>query len=145
MLVGQAREPLLREQGFSRFTGRTAWRFMTGRIEVANFQSFNSYTADVIGCTTHSFALNQGSCLTVVPDLWEQIKRDSDLLLPQEYQCHFRAPLFRSFEQSELKRRDIWFVDSAGRYLPKAMHDVRMALLSKGNAWFVIRCEASRN
>jgi hypothetical protein len=129
--------PLLREQGFSRFTGRSAWRFEAGRVEVVNFQSFNSYNAGGIGCTTYSVAVNLGTYLTSVPDLWGRLKRDGHgLLLPQEYECHYRAPLQRALRQPELTRRDIWFIDPEGRYLPKAMHDVRMALLSRGAEWF---------
>ena len=129
--------PLLREQSFTYFTPRTAWRFVAGRIEVVNFQSFNAYTAGVIGCTTHSFAVKLGSYITLVPDIRGSVKRRRDALLPQEFQCHLRGSLHRSFAQAELQRRDIWFIDRESRYLSKAIHDVRMLLASEANAWFV--------
>ena len=128
--------PVLRDQGFSRFTARTAWRFSVGRVEVVNFQSFNSYNASVIGCTTHSFSVNLGSYLTTVPDFWRQVKRHGTLLLPQEYQCHLRSHLFRSLHQPELPRRDIWYIGSQGQYLSEAVQDVKGAILSRGVAWF---------
>lgn len=53
--------PMLKEHGFGHFTTRTAWRHDHDRIDVINFQSFNSYQASVIGCTTYSFALRLGS------------------------------------------------------------------------------------
>jgi hypothetical protein len=52
--------PRLKKQGFTEFSARTAWRHSKAKIDVVNFQSFNSYLAGVIGCTTYSFALNLG-------------------------------------------------------------------------------------
>jgi len=41
--------PVLKAQGFARFTARDSWRFHDDRIDVVNFQSFNSYLAGTIG------------------------------------------------------------------------------------------------
>ena len=46
--------PVLRDGGFTRFTPRTAWRYIPTRIEIVNFQSFNSYLAESVGATTYS-------------------------------------------------------------------------------------------
>ena len=56
--------------------------------------------------------------------------------LPREYECQFRGRLSRTFEQPELSRRDIWYVDPEGGYRAKAAHDVRMALTRQGFDWF---------
>ena len=57
----------LRDVGFDRRTARTAWRRWSEGVDVVNFQSFNSYLAGGVGCTTFSFAVNLGTTLDYVP------------------------------------------------------------------------------
>jgi hypothetical protein len=128
--------PALRDIGFETSVGRTAWRHVGDRIHVVNFQSFNSHNAEVIGCTTYSFAVNVGCFLLTIPDLWGRLVSKHGLPLPKEYECPFRGQLFRSLDQPELARRDIWYIDPAGAYLQKSLHDVRMSLLTAGQKWF---------
>jgi hypothetical protein len=130
--------PLLKEVGFSVFTSRSGWRFLNHRIDVVNFQSFNSYHASVMDCTTYSFAVNLGVYPLVIPyDLGEdRMTRKKDRILPQEYQCPFRKHLNRSIPQPESRFPELWYVDPAGRYLPKVLHDVRRVLLRDGIPWF---------
>lgn len=130
--------PFLKDQGFSQFTGRSAWRFHTDRVDVVNYQSFNSYNADVIGCTTYSFALNLGTFFGYIRDQFDrnQNNLENPKFRPAEYLCHFRGGLSRSFWQRQLKRRDIWYIDSKGRVLKKAVHDTRVALSRDGMPWF---------
>src|SRR5438046_2312513 len=61
--------PLLKAEGFDEFTARSAWRFAGLAINVVNFQSFNSYLASSVGCTTFSFALNLGCHFTFLPSV----------------------------------------------------------------------------
>lgn len=60
--------PLLIAARFERSTERTYCRYHVDRIDVINFQSFNSYNAGVLGITTYSFALNIGCYLKYIPD-----------------------------------------------------------------------------
>ncbi len=128
--------PVLQVHGFVAFTERTAWRYRPGRIDVANFQSFNDYLAGGIGCTTYSFALNLGSYLTCVPDDDQPIKHRRGQLAPQEFECHLRCHPHRTISQSELGRTDIWYVDPAGGYLSDVIRDARKVLLEVGLPWF---------
>jgi hypothetical protein len=130
--------PLLKELGFTRFTSRNAWRYHGSMIDVLNLQSFNAYNASVMGCTTYSFAVNLGCYFTDIPHQYEKarIKEERGQLLPAEFDCSFRGRLRRSFAQPECDSREIWFIDPAGRYLEKAVHDVRMALDRDGVPWF---------
>lgn len=59
--------PVLKENGFKVITQRSAWRYNTTRIDVINFQSFNSYLAESVGCTTFSFAVNLGIYFLGIP------------------------------------------------------------------------------
>jgi len=129
--------PLLKERGFQQFTSRYAWRVLGDRVEVVNFQSFSDQKARSLGCTSYSFAVNVGCYLRGIGSspTFPSVAI-SNGKLPREYECHFRGKLTRSFEQPELSRRDIWYVDSQGRYLAKAAHDVRMALARDGLEWF---------
>ena len=67
--------PLLRTHGFVTADARTARRYRGHFIDVVNFQSFNKYLADGIGCTTYSFGLNLGIYVEGSPHETE-LKRD---------------------------------------------------------------------
>lgn len=130
--------PFLKEAGFTRFTGRNSWRYTGSRIDVLNFESFNSYNASVMGCTTYSFAVNLGCYFLYIPDPYGEgrIKARNGELRPPEYQCHFRGSLRRSLAQPEYDSRQVWYIDPDGRYLEKALHDVRMVIARDGLPWF---------
>lgn len=72
-----------------------------------------------------------------IPDQYpNRIVTKNGILFPKEYECPFRGKLMRRLPQHELDRRDIWYIDPDGRYLEKAMHDVRMAIADSGFTWF---------
>jgi hypothetical protein len=127
--------PALQTHGFSVFTTRSAWRYGSDRIEVVNFQSFNSYLAAGLQCTTYSFSLNLGIYLCAVPtDHRPPVRKGHEA--PDEAACHLRRRLERGLEQPELARHEIWYVDPAGAYLSAAVQDARRALLEDGLEWF---------
>src|SRR5262245_56252790 len=102
--------PYLKVAGFSTFSSRTAWRQTTDRVDVVNFQSFNSYLADGIRCTTYSFGLNLGIYLLAIPTFPSSPKTRGSNPTLSVFDCHYRRKLERSFVQPELGRRDIWFI-----------------------------------
>lgn len=54
--------PLLIAAGFVRSTDRTYWRYHVDRVDVINFQSFNSYNAAALGITTVSSKQGTSRC-----------------------------------------------------------------------------------
>jgi hypothetical protein len=125
--------PELEARGFDHFTERTAWRHSRAKIDVVNLQSFNSYLADRVGCTPHSFALNLGCYFPAIPrTAGRPIQQNKSGLLPQEYDSHIRLHLDKSIEQPELKRSSVWFIGTDGRYLPEAIADATKAILERG-------------
>jgi hypothetical protein len=134
--IRQAIRPVLKEAGFNEFAPRTAWRRGPGQIDVVNFQSFNSYNAGVIGCTTYSFSVNLGCFLLEVPPGYPSVETRNGAERPEEYRCHLRGRLHRTILQPELARRDIWYIDPEGAYLAAALEDVRRALLRDAAPWF---------
>ena len=126
--------PLLRSSGFTRFTSRTAWRESGDRIDVVNFQSFNSYLAESVGCTTFSFALNLGCCLAYIPLSFSGGKKRRQF--PAEYECHFRYHLSKSIKQPELPRLNIWLIKERGAYLAESIADAKAVLQRDGIPWF---------
>lgn len=106
--------PLLHDAGFTKFTPRTSWRYSRGKIDVINFQSFNSYLANSAGCTTYSFCVRLGCSFDAIPRR-ERVTRRDGYLRPEEYECHFRLALQKSIKQSSLKRTDVWYVDPTGK------------------------------
>lgn len=129
-------QPLLKEQGFDTFTSRSSWRHGSDRIDVVNFQSFNSYNAEVLGCTTYSFAVNLGVYFSAIPGIVQHIKKKNGRLLPAEYDCHFRRKLLKMFNQHDYTRPDIWYIDPDGMYLDMAIKDVREVMIRSGLPWF---------
>ena len=102
--------PILKDAGFTQFTARTEWRYAGEKIDVVNFQSFNSYLANGVGCTTYSFCGRLGCSFDAIPRS-ERVKRKDGLFRPEEYECHFRRALQKTIRQPNLKRRDVWYVD----------------------------------
>jgi hypothetical protein len=130
--------PYLQDAGFTRRTSRSAWRYAPSRVEVLNFQSYNSYNAGVLGCTTYSFSVNLGVYLCEVPPSHpaNRVKESGGHLVPAEYACHLRRRLQRSFVQPECTQRDIWYIDPAGAYITEALQDVRRVLERDAMPWY---------
>lgn len=130
--------PLMRSLGFNKFTARTAWRHTSHRVEIVNIQSFNSYTADVVGVTTYSFSVNLGSYVTCVPPHFapDRVKREGQVLLPAEYECHLRGSLTRSFGVPETDRSDIWYIGPEAQHLADSVDDVSDQLRTIADPWF---------
>lgn len=128
----------LKEQGFSKFTSRNAWRYRENTIEVVNFQSFNIYLAESIGCTTYSFAVNLGIYFIAIPNEFPNysIKEKDGLLLPYDYDCQLRKNLIKRINQPEIDRRDIWYINETGDNIEITISDVRQELISDGLKWF---------
>jgi len=103
-----------------------------------NFQSFNSYLAGSVGCTTYSFAVNLGCYLTYIPYEWGQdrLKQKDGRLLPKEFQCHLRSKLHKTIPQPEFQRKDIWFIDDDGKFLGPAVFDAANIIANDGLPWF---------
>jgi hypothetical protein len=130
--------PCLREAGFATFTARTAWRHWELGVDVVNFQSFNSYLADGVGCTTFSFSVNLGIHLKYIPYLLgeERLKHKGEYVLPNEYECEIRRPLLKSLEQASLPRRDIWLIEADGNNIVAAVDDARNVIETEAFPWF---------
>jgi hypothetical protein len=130
--------PLLKQLGFTHLDPRSGWRFWDNRIDVVNFQSYNSYHALVLGCTTFSFSVNLGCFLTFVPRdaMQGPMKKKRDLLLPKEYECHFRGRLQPTIDQPGFEAKDIWSIDELGENLDRAIEDAKCALETKASPWF---------
>jgi hypothetical protein len=128
--------PLLRREGFTEFSAKTAWRPTPEQIHVVNYQSFNSYLAERVGCTTFSFALNLGIFFRAVP-LEHPVKKGHDpSFKPQDYHCHFRHRLPKNVEQPVLPRSDIWYVERDGSNLLQCLDDSRTSITREGLPWF---------
>lgn len=128
--------PELKANGFSKFTTRNSWRYRNNIIDVINFQSFNSYNADVMGVTTYSFCLNLGSFHLDIPTQYTNVKNKSGYLCPQEYECHFRGGLDRTIKQKEINRKDIWYIRPDGTNIEKCLNDAKQQIVTKGFEWF---------
>jgi len=128
-------KPLLKKNGFDKWTGRTYWRYHADRIDILDFQSFNSYNAEVIGCTTFSFSINLSCFLRYIPSETE-IKSKDSLLRPIESQGHFRRRLKKGIIQTELETKDIWFVDNHRANLINVMIDCGNQIEKIGLNWF---------
>lgn len=126
----------LKESGFAKRTARTAWRQRHNQIDVINFQSFNSYLAESLGCTTFSFSVNLGTWLMYVPDLTGTLKVKDGRPLPEEYECPFRTQLRKRVHQQEYPRDDVWFVAPDGSNVDQVVGDAATVIEQEGLPWF---------
>jgi len=127
--------PLLRDRGFTSFTSRTAWRDREQLIDVINFQSFNRYNADVLGCTTFSFAVNFSIYLADLPSDHPPAIRNNRLR-PAEYQGHVRRRL-RPTHPRLSKAKDIWLVDEDEHNAENVVAEAAITLADAADSWFV--------
>lgn len=127
--------PLLKTYAFDKFTDRNSWRYSGERIDVINFQSFNSYEAERIGCTTFSFMVNLGCYLTYIPNEFSIEEKDGHLR-PQESECQFRSILNRTYKVWFKKDKELWYLDKNGKNLEKAIEDVKEQIVSVAIPWF---------
>jgi hypothetical protein len=130
--------PFLKANGFNISSGRSFWRHLENKIDVLNFQSFNSYLASKVECTTFSFGVNLGCFYYSIPFQFgnDRLKKKNDLLCPREFECHIRRHLLKNFEQEQLKRRDIWYVKEDGSNLEDVIIDAKGVIISDGLKWF---------
>lgn len=124
----------MKADGFVRFTARTAWRFEPA-LHVVNFQSFNSYTADLLGCTTFSFAVNLGLHFGFMP--WgvstEYVGPERP---PNEAQCILRKPLRRHLPQPDNSDPRFWSVHPTGANVDLCIADALKVVEHEGLPWF---------
>ena len=127
--------PILKENGFEKYTGRTYWRYKRDRIDILNFQSYNSYNAEVMGCTTFSFAVNLATFLNYMPTEIG-IKEKNGLKRPAESNGHFRSSIKKNFKQKEFENENIWFIDDDGKYLTDAVNDCKNQIEKNAFQWY---------
>lgn len=101
-----------------------------------NYQSFNAYLADGVGCTTYSFAVNLGIYFRTIPFEYPVAKGPDPAVKPQEYHCHFHHRLLKTIDQPILLRPTIWYVEPTGSNLLQCIDDSRTAILQEGLPWF---------
>jgi hypothetical protein len=150
----QALWPTLKDVGFNRRTGRTAWRDRGEAVQCVNVQSFNSYLADVIGATTYSFRVNTGVFYSAIVERSPLGAFTQDRARPKEYECHLRKTITKGFAQPNVltksrfgmgkgrpslggwsDRPDVWLVVADGSNLLAAVEDAAERLLDDGLGW----------
>ena len=108
-------------------------------VKVIQIVHLRKVDANIIGTNTASFTINLGIFYTFIPLEYEiRTSNVGGLLLPEEYQCHVRKILFRSIFQNVRvqKRRDIWFIESAGNNLDRIISFAQKEFVSQGFKWF---------
>lgn len=127
--------PVLKENGFSRNSGRTYWRYCEDRIDIINFQSFNGYHSEVMGCTTFSYSINLSIFLNFIPEK-DKMKEKNGLKRPHEANGHFRRQLKKSIVQPELSIDTVWAVDDLGNNLSECINDSKKQIMNLGFDWY---------
>lgn len=146
--------PSLRDVGFDRRSGRTAWRDRPGAIQVVNIQSFNSYLADVLGTTTYSFSVRLGVFLEPIAERSRMTRFVRDQTQPREVDCHVRMTPVKGIDQSPevllqahaqpqngtaparwKDRSDLWYVLPNGANLDAVAIDAASAVFEQGLRW----------
>jgi hypothetical protein len=128
--------PILRGYGFTTFESRTAFAYNGPFINVVNFQSFNSYKAEGLGCTTFSFAVNLGAHVLGCPSE-DFVKVDkSGRLRPFEYQCQLRHVLRKRSPVDGFARDVIFYIHPDGRTTAACFQELRHLMQDFVPRWF---------
>jgi hypothetical protein len=128
--------PILRAQGFNAFSSRSAFAYNPPFINVVSFQSFNSYLAGGLGCTTYSFTPRLGVYVVGSPGE-DGVKRDkAGCLQPLEYQCAFRSELRKRTPVDGFARDDIFYIDPEGTTTPKCFEELKYLCSEFVPLWF---------
>lgn len=127
-------KPYMQQKGFTLSNSRNFWRYSGSDIHVLNFQSFNSYNASVLGVSTFSYCINLGLYVKEI-DCGYPIKEKDGVLMPQEYECHFRGSIRPSISQS-IKDKSIWFIKEDGSNLDECIHDSLKQIKNEIDIWF---------
>ncbi len=126
--------PILRDHGFEAFTARSAWRQHDAGIGVVNFQSFNRYHADVIGCSTYSFAVNLGVFVAGVPSD-HPLPTRGGMPCPEEYACHIRRRLHSSLPTLP-SYPDVWLMGEDDAESEATVQAATLVLVETALPWF---------
>jgi hypothetical protein len=128
--------PILREHGFSVFDSRSAFAYTGPFINVVSFQSFNSYLAGSLGCTTFSFTPRLGVYLIGSPRE-DRVKRDNaGRLRPFEYECSFRSELRKRTPVDGFTRDDVFYIDANGSTTAQCFQELRYLCAEIAPLWF---------
>jgi hypothetical protein len=128
--------PILHDHGFSVFDSRSAFAYKAPFINVVSFQSFNSYNADVLGCTTYSFTPRLGVYVIRSPGEY-RVKRDkAGRLQPFEYECSFRSELKKRTPVDGFDRDDIFYIDPNGGTTAQCFQELRFLFSEAAPLWF---------
>jgi hypothetical protein len=144
----------LRESGFERRTGRTAWRDRHDCIHAVNIQSFNRHLADVTGTTTYSFSVNLGVYYSVVAEHSAYGAFVQDPSRPAEPHCQARFHMAKGLSQPGpdaplpapavgrppdprpwVDRPDVWYVADDGLNIGEVVADARDRVVETGLPW----------
>ena len=128
-------KPFLLANGFTINTSRNFWKQNDENIFVVNFQSFNSYNANVMDVTTFSFSINLGIYWTKLPHI-RKLKEKSGFTMPEEVDCTIRHSLKKNLRQSETSINNVWFVDKEGKNLDNVIDDALISLEKFSPEWF---------
>jgi len=149
--------PALKDVGFDRFAGRSAWRRHGQTVDLVVFRSFTTYLASSVGCTTFSFAVTAG--------VFYQCTAATDNSRPKDHELTFRFELGKSLPQPYFRphgreetsdRPDVWYVLPDGSNLVDCVNDARHAICTAGlplidrftqapDAYRALLTETSRN
>lgn len=136
--------PFLKENGFSEFNSRNAFRLSEQQVDMINFQSFNSYLAYGVGCTTYSFAINFGvyyKCYEKTPWFNGVIPSKQSEYIWMEYgrvkKTLSQAKLFHPYGKHNGKDRgDTWYIKEDGSNLDEVIKNAKDNISKGGFKFF---------
>jgi len=128
--------PILLHAGFEEITSRMAWRRGGDRVDVVSFEAFDSSKAEAPGSTPHSLAVKVGIFLRAVPARQSAKGGSGRPPRPEIADCQFRRTLTKSLPQDELRRTDVWYLDSRGANLSEVVRDLERTFRRDALPWF---------
>lgn len=134
--------PTLREIGFTKFQGRTAWRYLDDSVWVFHTRAVGSYFSQTTGFPPASLTAWLGIFYLDFPNTPTVETGADGLPIPKESLCHVRYGLDNIADQiavrspamspTERRRTDIWWVEPDGSNAETVVEDIRRSILEYG-------------
>jgi hypothetical protein len=135
--------PLLKQEDFTHFTSRTAYRYRDGQIHVVSVLSLGAHYAVTMSATPPTFELQLGVFLEHLLPVYpfpKSIKTRGPRLIPHVAQCPIRRQLVRGVPQDRSaigpqNYPTLWYVDEDGGNIEACVDDAAQVLAHDGLPW----------
>jgi hypothetical protein len=149
--IDRALRPILTANGFSKFKGRSAYRYEDDTIFGFTTGAVGAYFASITGFTPCSFTATLFVNYRAIPARNEQALDDDGLSVPTSMHRHIALPSNLENQDRtgissipERNRDDVWWVHPDGENLDLLTRDLATVFEAQGSDWIALHLDKER-